>query len=574
MLCNLLPLGRSVAAVGKRETVKPGSPASFAAPSTPDHATTARLSVAQSKLPIMFEANLGQTDPQVKFLSRGAGYTIFLTPAEAVILLSKGQLSEGRARSRTQAVLRMKLAGAAGEPQVVGLEELRGKSNYFIGSDPEKWRTDVPLYARVQYKAIYPGIDLVYYGNQGELEYDFVVGAGADPAQIRLSFDGAQKIRTDANGDLVLKTPGGEVRQRKPHVYQEVEGVKKEIKGRYVLKGRHEVGFALAGYDRDKPLIIDPVLSYATYLGGNVEDEARAIAVDSDGYAYVTGYTYSTNFYSKNAFQPDLTRYSPPVSETEPWKGQDAFITKFDPSITEGDSVVYSTFLGGTSEERGCGIAVDSNGNAYITGTTKSFDNPLTPEHELEFPVVNAFQAHLNSGGREGTIAAYWEDAFVAKVSAGGNGLLYSTYFGGSGADEVSAIAVDSFGNAYIIGTKGEERANRLPGYDFPVRHAFQATSDSQDAFVAKFDTSSSGDASLIFSTFLGGAAPYGDKGHGIAVTPSGGNIYVTGSTSAPNFPTKNAYQPEKGYNSNVFVTVFNDTRPLSLLYSTFLGTF
>ena len=581
MLCNLLPSGWSVAAVGKRETVAPGSPTSFAAPSAPDEATTARLSVAHSRLPIMFEANLGQTDSRVKFLSRGASYTVFLTPTEAVVLLSRGQLNASHARSRmrrptngatdtTQAVLRMKLVGGAAEPEVAGLEELRGKSNYFIGSDPEKWRTDVPLYARVQYKAIYPGIDLVYYGNQGELEYDFVVGAGADPAQIRLSFDGAQKIRTDAKGDLVLKTPGGEVRQRKPHIYQEVEGVKKEIKGRYVLKGRHEVGFALAGYDRDKPLIIDPVLSYATYLGGKVWDEAQDVAVDSDGYAYVTGFTYSTNFPSKSAFQSDLTLHYPRVPETEPWKGQDAFVTKFDPSKAGADSLVYSTFLGGESKERGLGIAVDSNGNAYVTGTTSSADRSQPPGYqEEEFPVVNAYRAHLNTGGLDYPHVCYCDDAFVTKLSAGGNSLLYSTYFGGSGADKVSGIAINSFANAYIIGTRGAEMANHLEEYDFPVRHEFQSALDGADAYVAKFDTTSSGDASLIFSTFLGGG---GDSGFGIAVTPSGGNIYVTGTTGAPDFPTKNAYQPQKGNGSNVFVTVFNDTRPLTLLYSTFLG--
>jgi uncharacterized repeat protein (TIGR01451 family) len=582
MLCNLLPLGRSVAAIGKRETVAPSSPAGFAAPPAPDQPTTARLSVAHSKLPIMFEANLGQTDPQVKFLSRGAGYTIFLTPTEAVVLLSRGQLIDSKARSRmrrptnsvpdtTQAVLRMKLAGGAGEPHVIGLEELRGKSNYFIGSDPEKWRTDVPLYARVQYKAIYPGIDLVYYGNQGELEYDFVVGAGADPAQIRLSFDGAQKIRTDANGDLVLKTPGGEVRQRKPHVYQQVEGVKKEVKGRYVLKGRREVGFALAGYDREKPLIIDPVLSYATYLGGDLDDAAQGIAVDSNGYAYVTGYTYSINFPVKNAFQSNLTRYYWTVPDWEPRKGQDAFITKFDPSKAGADSLVYSTFLGGSHEELGHGIAVDSNGNAYVTGLTKSMDKAGTDEHEAEFPVVNAFQEHLNPGDNADN-PCYNSDAFVTKLSAAGNALLYSTYFGGGGEDKGYAIAVDSFGNAYVAGvTYGG--CDSLPGSKFFLRDPFEPSyPGDQNGFVAKFNTFASGDASLIFSTMLGGGPNRGDTCYGIAVTPSGGNIYVTGSTIALNFPTKNAYQPQKSNGEDAFLTVFNDTRPLSLLYSTYLG--
>lgn len=575
MLCNLLPPGGNVAAFGKRERAA----ASPSVGSVSDQLTTAQLSVAHSRLPIMFEANLGQTDSQVKFLSRGAGYTIFLTPAEAVVLLSKGQPASSKMRrtansapDTTQAILRMKLVGAAAEPQVIGLEELSGKSNYFMGNDPQKWRTDVPLYARVQYKSIYPGIDLVYYGNQRELEYDFAVAAGADPAQIRLSFDGAQKLRTDANGDLVLRTTGGEIRQHKPHVYQEIGGVKKEIKGGYVVKGRHEVGFALAGYDRDRPLIIDPVLSYATYLGGNIRDEARGIAVDSNGYAYVTGYTQSTNFPSKNAFQPGLIRYFPAVAETEPWKGQDAFVTKFDPSKAGGASLVYSTFLGGTQNDDGYGIAVDSDGNAYVTGWTRSVDNTQTPEHEAEFPVVNAFQEHLNNGGYNYPNSCYGSDVFVTKLSAAGDALLYSTYFGGSGYDEGRAIAIDSFGNAYVAGvTQGE--CDYLPGYEFPLRHAFQpGYPGDQNGFVAKFNTFGSGDASLIFSTMLGGGPNRGDICNGIAVSPSGDNIYVTGSTIAYNFPTKNAYQPQKGSGVDAFVTVFNDTRPLTLLYSTYLG--
>ena len=594
MLSNLLPLCGDVAARGRRETavVFPHFGAAppvtgersreMVAPSAPDQNTTARVNIEHSKLPIMFEANLGQTDPQVKFLSRGADYAVLLTPAEAVVLLSRRQLSNNHVRSRmrrstnsapgsTQAVLRMRLVGGAAEPQVIGLEQLRGKSNYFIGSDPEKWRTEVPLYARVQYKAVYQGIDLVYYGNQRELEYDFVVAAGADPAQIRLSFDGAQKIRTDAKGDLLIKTPGGEVRQHKPLIYQEVDGVKEEVKGRYVLRGRHEVGLALAGYDRNKPLIIDPVISYASYLGGSETDAAQAIAVDSNGYAYVTGYTYSTTFPSKNGFQPNLARYFPPPANSEPWKGLDAFVTKFDPSKAGADSLVYSTFLGGTFNDYGYGIAVDSDGNAYVTGSTRSVDTTATPEHEAEFPVANAFQPHLNNGGLNYPQSCYCSDAFLTKLNAAGNALLYSTYFGGSGTDMGRAIAVDSFGNAYVAGETDGEGAH-LPGYEFPLRQAFQSSDNDQNGFVAKFNTFGSGDSSLVFSTMLDGGPNTGDYCNGVAVTPSGGNIYVTGNTVSPNFPTRNGYQPVKGPGTSAFITVFNDTRPLSLLYSTFLG--
>ena len=273
---------------------------------------------AYGKLPLSFEANEGQTDSQVDFLSRGSGYTLFLTPAEAVLALRKpgassrpgvrhtrpGNAEAERASADPPAVVRMKLVGANPSPRMSGLDELPGKSNYFIGNDPDKWRTNVPHYAKVQYKDVYPGVDLVYYGNQRQLEYDLVVAPGADPVAIPLSFEGAEKLRIDAQGDLLLEAPDGEIRQHKPLVYQEVAGARREIAGAYVLNGGRQVGFQVAAYDVSQPLIIDPVLSYSTYLGGGFDDEGFAIAVDAAGNAYVTGETGSTDFPTASPIQP------------------------------------------------------------------------------------------------------------------------------------------------------------------------------------------------------------------------------------------------------------------------------
>ncbi len=259
-----------------------------------------------AKMALTFEINRGQTDSEVRFLSRGSGYTLFLTPDEAVLALSKPARDAQPPRaSRTprpgggaieRTVLRMGLIGSNPNPLIGGVQKLRGKSNYFIGKDRAKWRTNVPHYAKVRYENVYPGIDLVYYGNQRQLEYDFVVAPGADPQAITLSFDGADRVEIDSNGDLILHTPVGPIRQHKPLVYQEVKGARQELWGGYVLKDENRVGFDVAAYDARQPLIIDPVLSYSTYLGGSGDDLGFGIAVDGDGNAYVTGQTSSIDF--------------------------------------------------------------------------------------------------------------------------------------------------------------------------------------------------------------------------------------------------------------------------------------
>jgi len=388
------------------------------------------------KLPLSFEANLGQTSSQVKFLSRGQGYTLFLTRhAEAVLALGKtapkrtlvqpvanlSAVVEPQPEPAPPAVLRMKLVGAKRTPQVEGLGKFPGNANYFIGNDPKKWRTNVPTYAKVRYREVYPGVDLVYYGNQRQLEHDFIIAPGTDPGSITMAVEGAERLSLDAQGDLVLAMKEGEVRFQKPMVYQEIDGVRREIPSSYMFKDAHQVGFQVAAYDVSRALVIDPVLAYSTYLGGSSDDMGRAIAVDSGGNAYVTGITFSTNFPGASSS----------LIQSSHGGGTDAFVAKIN---ALGTALVYSTYLGGSSDEEGYGIAVDSVGNAYVTGFTSS----------TNFPGASSSMIQPSNGG--GT------DAFVATINALGTALLYSTYLGGSGNDQGLGIAVDSVSNAYVIG--------------------------------------------------------------------------------------------------------------------------
>jgi hypothetical protein len=582
-----------------------------------------------SKLPLSFEANHGRTDPQVKFLSRGRGYGLFLTSTDAVLTLtnegeSKGE-GEGARHNRAKlkkvaaTVLRMKPLGANPEPEVSGLGELPGRSNYFIGSDPPQWQTNIPNYAAVLYRDLYRGVDLIYYGNQEQLEYDWVVAPGADPKAIRLAIEGAEKISIGAEGDVVIETGGGEVRLHKPVVYQVEEGPQEPDKagwdrqnanlqgaarrhildGRYILKGNHAVAFEVAAFDASRPLVIDPALSYSTYFGGTDADQGNAIAVDSSGNAYITGFTSSIDFPTKNPFQASFHGI------------QDAFVAKFNPAISGAASLVYSTYLGSSNGNAfGFGIAVDSAGNAYVTGSTASTNFPTTPgafqtiagspgdafvtkldptgsalvystylggsgnsdqglsitvdstgnayvtgfTDSLNFPAKNAFQPAFGGG---------LSDAFVTKLNAAGSALLYSTYLGGSGDEQGHGIALDSVGNVYVSGNTGSANFPVTPG-------VFQtALGGVGDAFVAKLDPAASGAASLLYSTYLGGNGS--DEGFGIAVD-SNGNAYVTGLTFSTDFPTSSgAFQTTLGGADDAFVTKLNATGS-GLIYSTYLG--
>jgi pimeloyl-ACP methyl ester carboxylesterase len=371
----------------------------FRRPPEPDSAGKTRIVENYGKLPLSFEKNQGQTDKKVGFLSRGGGYTLFLTPDEAVFALRSPSGNDGpddRQNDALQvsrpeelkrakgAVIRMKFSGANPAPVISGEERLQGTSNYFIGNDPSKWRTRISKYAKVRYREVYPGIDLVFYGNQRRLEYDFVVSPGSDPSKIRLEFQGVEEVILDENGNLVLRLKDGEVIQHAPVIYQEVDGKRVDVAGGYWIDRKGRVGCRVASWDRQRPLVIDPVLVYSTYLGGNDYDSGHAIAVDGSGNAYVTGHTLSPDFPTVKALYPTYGGGS-----------RDAFIFKLS---ADGSRAVYSTYLGGNAWECGYDIAVDSSGNAYVTGTTCSPD----------FPTVNALYPIYGGG---------YTDVFIAKIS-------------------------------------------------------------------------------------------------------------------------------------------------------------
>ncbi len=512
-------------------------PASVAPPIAAQSDPKAQATILDSygKLPLSFEANYGQTDPQAKFLSRTRAYSIFLTGDEAVFVLSpktnvktKATTGDHLVPSKTANVLRMKLRNANPAAKVVGSDELAGKSNYFIGNDPKKWRTGVPTYAKVKYEGIYSGIDLVYYGNQRQLEYDFIVAPGADPHRIAFTVTGAKRFAQDANGDLAItmKATNEEIRWHKPMAYQETNGVRQEVASTYTIKNNNEVAFELAKYDTRKTLYIDPLI-YSTYLGGSSDDIALGITVDSSGNAYLTGWTSSNDFPTMNPLQ------------TTNAGDEDAFVVKLN---SAGSALVYSTYLGGSGQDNGVGIAVDASGNCYVTGVTSS----------PNFPTMNPLQATYGGGNY---------DAFVSKLNPTGTALVYSTYLGASGDDVGYGIGVDATDDAYITGY--------TTSTNFPTMNPLQsANGGAYDAFVAQFNPSGS---ALVYSTYLGGSED--DIGLGLAVDSSG-NAYITGVTGSTNFPTKNPLQPANGgagtNSSNAFVTKINHSG--SLVYSTYLG--
>ncbi len=529
---------------------------------------------AYGRLPLSFEFNEGQTNPQVKFLSRGAGYELFLTSTEAVVVMGKSAEAKhgGTPVEKSKkplpsqlAVLRMQLAGSNALASVRGADELPGTTNYFIGKDASQWHTNVRHYGKVRYHDVYPGVDLVYYGNQGQMEHDFVLAPGADAKLIRFSLSGAEKISVDAQGNLVLGMSNGEMKLKKPVTYQEIAGVRHEVVGRYALDGG-QVRFEIGKYDRSRTLVIDPKLGYLSYLGGSNDDaqDSISVVVDSAGYAYIATGTLSTDFpVTTGAFQTTYGGAPSVCSQNATNICGDVVVTKVSPN---GSKLIYSTYLGGTSGEYAFGLAVDAHGAAYIGGYTESTDFPVT---------TGAYQTTF--GGRTPTCPpAYFPcgDGFVTKLSPSGTRLVYSTYIGGSGDDYIENLAIDPAGNVYATGSTDSLDYPTTPG-------AFQTTMPCifalcGAAFVTKLNASGT---ALGYSTYLSGTS--GSGGGSIGVDRFG-NSYVAGSTGSADFPTTSgAFQtqltpglcgtPPSFQCPDLFLTKLNSGGN-AVLYSTYMG--
>ena len=538
---------------------------------SPNPTTSTPALVAYRQLPLIFEPNQGQSNPKVKFLAHGGGYGLFFTDDSAVLSL--------RHSAHKSSVLWMELVSASPRAEVQGADQLPGKSNYFIGNDPAKWRRDIPQFARVRYSGVYPGVDLVFYGNQGRLEYDFEVAPNSDPRQLSLRFGGAEDVSIDANGDLVLAISDGNIRLQAPRIYQTIGKQERPVQGRFELRGKSEVGFVLGAYDRNRRLVIDPVLTYSTYLGGSGDEGCSliltpsnptplsgcpAVAVDSASNAYIAGPTTSTDFpLSGSPFQSGLKGTS------------NIFVAKFNSSA---NTLEFSTYLGGNGTDYTAGVGVDTATNVIVGGTTNSSN----------FPTVNAFQkAPANAHNH----------VFVSKLDPTGHTLLYSTYLSGNGTEIASGLAVgQSDQNAYVIGTTTSTNTPTATSTFPATLGAYQtapASGSTIQFFMSKVDPNLSGNASLVYSTYFGGGNPSTGVavGGGIAVDINN-NVYITGGTNflhiggTNDFPILNAFQgcldttpatttcPTNVTATDAFAAEFNPnaTTGSQLLYSTYLG--
>jgi len=475
-----------------------------------DPAKRAQIMKSYGQLPLQFEANRGQTDARVKFISRNSGHTLFLTANEAVLNLRRGarqgDSAIGRARGPQSAIVKMRLVGANPQPRVAGLDKLPGGSNYFLGDDPRRWRTNVANYARVEYDEVYPGIDLIWHGNQRRLEHDFIVAPGADPRRIRLSFAGAQTIRVDERGELVLQTGAGEMRLLKPQAWQEAPGERQAVACEFTINGKHQIGFSPGAYDKSRKLVIDPVLLYSSYIGGAGADQAFGVAVDKDSNAYIVGLTSSADFPGGSPIQSALNS-----------DGVDAFALKLNPN---GNGVVYATWLGGAGEEVAVGVAVDENGNAYVTGYTVSKD----------FPKTNGAPQQSNGG---------LADGFIAKLNPAGSALLYSSYVGGDGNDIVWGVAVDSGGNAYLTGAT---QSSNLPASGIQQSRSSQPIYKSADRAGNWARIAAALNTTQVFAVTVDPSNPntlYAGTFQGVYKSANGGQQWqLTGQASPATAPT------------------------------------
>jgi hypothetical protein len=506
------------------------------------------LGAAYGHLPLSFEANRGQAPSHVRFLAHGPGYTLFLTGSGAVFVFRRDTSRHVTPAMRPierlgilaghpkQAVVRMELVGGNPEARIDATQRLPGIVNYFIGNDPATWHTRIPTYAQAIQREVYPGIDLLYQGISGRLEYAFALAPGRSPQAIHLRFTGAQGIATDAQGNLVLRTAIGPVTEGRPVVYQVIDGRRHLVGSRYVLT-HGEVGFAVGVHDTSLPLVIDPTLLYATYLGGTGTDEGHDIAVDGSGDVFVTGSTTSGDFPTT----PVAYQTSHALGA-----GTDAFVSELN---STGTALLSSTYLGGSDDDSGISIAVDGSGDAFVTGQTESTD----------FPTTSGALQTTNHGDMA---------AFVTELSASGTGLVYSTYLGGNSDNSGDGIAIDGSGDAFVTGYTNAS--------DFPhTSGAYQTTNRgiNQSAYQAFITELNATGKALVYSTYLGGSGD--DFGSGIAIDGSG-DAFVAGWTHSDNFPTTSgAYQTTfaggNGANTDAFVTELNASGK-ALIYSTYLG--
>ncbi|MBK7995988.1 MAG: SBBP repeat-containing protein [Blastocatellia bacterium] len=535
----------------------------------------------KAPLPISFEENLGQADKEVKFISHGKDYNLLLTSSKAILLTNAKEFES----------LELEFLGANSNTQLIGKNKLTTKTNYLLGDNENNWQKSVNNYKEVVYKELYPGIDLVFYGKEKNLEYDLVVAPKVDPGLVKLRFQELNNshqtsIEIDKQGDLLIETKSGLVRQHKPFIYQEIEGRQIAINGSYKKHNDNTIGFSLAEYNQDFPLVIDPEISFSTYLGGQLTDQASAIAVDREGNSYIVGTTSSNNF--------PLVK---PLQASPGGGPLDIFIAKLS---ADGSSLVYTTYLGGSSIDQAFDIAVDSSNNIYITGLTISSNFPTKSALQAQKGggVFDAFVTKINASGSELVYSTYLggndddqgfslavnqqgnvfvtgstasrnfpgvtegvlngiTDGFVTELNRQGTAVIYSRFLGGNDEDEASSIAIDSQDNAYITGDTFSP--------NFPVKDGVQANlAGGQDAFISKLNPS--GD--VIYSSYLGGTG--NDSAIDIAVDLDG-NAYITGSTASSNFPIKDALQIANAGGGDAFITKIT-ANGKELIFSTYLG--
>ena len=595
LTCSLLPAVLFVASASAFPAQSAGA----------DKIKKAHIQRAYGKLPMYFVRNDGQMNKEVRFYERGSGHTTFFTMEGVSLSLTDWQKEAlGRQKEATEENVTgirktAKIDSWASEDQKVKNKYLQmsfteypeplrnqqainhntqiikliplnpnndreiiaeglqnGTANYFIGNNPKRWKSNIPTYNAIVYKKVYDGIDMKFYGTNSHLKYDIIVKPGADLSKVRLSYEGITDLNVTNDGDMEVRLRHGTLIQKKPYIYQEINGEKVEVEGKFILHTRdfpgyennkttnnvnEQVrcfyGFQVAPYDKTRTLIVDPTLIYSTILGGNGSDVGMGIAIDNSGNAYLTGFTQAlgSTFPTKNAYQ-----------ESHAGGTFDAFVAKIN---AFGNDLIYSTYLGGNGgNEKGLSIAIDNSGNAYVTGETDS----------TNFPTQNAYQSAYGGGER---------DSFITKLNASGNALVYSTYLGGNSLDQGWGIAVDDSGNAYITGETFST--------NFPTQNAYQSDygGGDSDGFITKLNAFGN---ALVYSTYLGGSGD--DSSRGISVD-NAGNTYVTGGTSSSNFPLQNPYQwsldpGQPGVpssRSDVFVTKLNSSGG-ELSYSTYLG--